>query len=41
MNNYITSYRQEALRKFTTLKLTKWQYEDGVDDKSNRFEICS
>jgi len=25
---------RDALREFTTLKLTKWQYEEGVSDKS-------
>jgi len=29
-----TQENRDALREFTTLKLTKWQYEEGVDDKS-------
>ncbi|MDJ1470691.1 alpha/beta fold hydrolase [Xanthocytophaga flava] len=29
-----TQENREALRKFTALKITRWQYEEGVDDKS-------
>jgi pimeloyl-ACP methyl ester carboxylesterase len=29
-----TQENRDALRDFTTLKLTKWQYEEGVEDKT-------
>ncbi|UEG51883.1 alpha/beta hydrolase [Mucilaginibacter daejeonensis] len=29
-----TQENRDALREFTTLKLTKWQYEEGVEDKT-------